>query len=217
MKTRKSINKAFAAVLIIGIASVAALIYFRTSNKYSSSDKTTEIDISSYTDKSTKNNLDLVEWAKCAEKAHWGYVWGTYGEILDRTKLAQKEIQYPENVGGYERFIKENWLNGRAADCVGLIKGYCWLNAETLSIDYCTNGTPDINTDTMYETAKEKGEIGTIPEIKGLAVWQKGHIGVYIGDGYVIEAKGTEYGVVKTKLKDGNWTHWLKIPYIEYR
>ena len=27
---------------------------------------------------------------------------------------------------------------------------------------------------------------------------------------------GTNYGVVKTKLEDRNWTAWLEIPYIQY-
>ena len=37
------------------------------------------IDTSSDVDLSTKNNLDLAQWAIAAEKAGWGYVWGTYG------------------------------------------------------------------------------------------------------------------------------------------
>ena len=41
-------------------------------------------------------------------------------------------------------------------------------------------------------------------------------IGVYIGNGEVVEAMGTRYGVVKTKLEGARWTHWLKIPYISY-
>ena len=50
-------------------------------------------------------------------------------------------------------------------------------------------------------------------------VWlygNEGHIGIYIGDGKVIEAKGTKCGVVETELSAGGWTHWLKIPYITY-
>lgn len=34
------------------------------------------IDISDYTDPKTKNNLDLVKWAKHAQENGWGYVWG---------------------------------------------------------------------------------------------------------------------------------------------
>lgn len=29
-------------------------------------------------------------------------------------------------------------------------------------------------------------------------------------------AMGTKYGVVKTELANRGWTHWLKIPYINY-
>ena len=176
----------------------------------------TTIDISGYKDPSTKNNLDLVQWALDAERKHWGYVWGTYGRILDSSLYSNKLEQYPEEVGRYSSYIESNWLGGRTADCVGLIKGYCWLNAETLQIGYATNGMPDIGADSMYYNATDKGSIDTIPEIPGLAVWHAGHIGIYIGNGMVIEAKGTRYGVVKTNLSDGRWTHWLKIPYITY-
>lgn len=68
----------------------------------------------------------------------------------------------------------------------------------------------------MYYSATESGPIDTMPDIPGLAVWHDGHIGVYIGGGQVIEAMGTKYGVVKTELAGRGWTHWLKIPYINY-
>ena len=68
----------------------------------------------------------------------------------------------------------------------------------------------------MYHAATVSGTIDTIPETPGLAVWHDGHIGVYIGNGEVVEAMGTRYGVVKTKLEGARWTHWLKIPYISY-
>jgi murein L,D-transpeptidase YcbB/YkuD len=43
-----------------------------------------------------------------------------------------------------------------------------------------------------------------------------GHVGVYIGGGYVIEAKGFSVGVVKTSLKSRPWKRWGKCPYITY-
>lgn len=99
---------------------------------------------------------------------------------------------------------------------MGLIKGYGWLDAETQEIRYGTNGMPDITANQMYHNAAVSGTIDTIPEIPGLAVWHDGHIGVYIGGGYVIEAMGTRYGVCKTKLEGRGWTHWLQIPYLSY-
>ena len=174
------------------------------------------IDTSSYIDPTTKNNLDLVQWAIWAEDRGWGYVWGTYGEVFDQTLYEYKLNQYPEEVGRYAAFIETNWLGGRTADCVGLIKGYGWLNPETQEIEYGTNGMADVGADQMYENATEKGSIDSMPEIPGLAVWHSGHIGIYIGNGEVIEAMGTRYGVVRTQLSDSRWTHWLKIPYITY-
>lgn len=43
-----------------------------------------------------------------------------------------------------------------------------------------------------------------------------GHVGVYIGNGKVVEARGHDYGVVETNLVDRGWTQWGKCPYIEY-
>ncbi|MBE5055812.1 hypothetical protein INF37_07350 [Pseudoflavonifractor sp. DSM 107456] len=119
-------------------------------------------------------------------------------------------------VGSYADFIRANWLGGRTTDCVGLIKGYGWLNPDTMTIEYGTNGMPDLGANQMYYNASVSGTIDTMPDIPGLAVWHDGHIGVYIGDGYVIEAMNTKKGVVKTKLEGRGWTHWLQIEYINY-
>lgn len=175
-----------------------------------------ELDISTFTDPTTKNAADLVTYAIHAWESGWGYVWGTYGCVLTDSLFAYKLEQYPDGVGNYEDFIRANWLGGRTTDCVGLIKGYGWLNPETLSIDYATNGMPDIGANQMYYSASVSGTIDTMPDKPGLAVWHDGHIGVYIGDGYVIEAMGTKYGVVKTELAGRGWTHWLEIEYINY-
>jgi len=176
----------------------------------------TKIDVSGFTDPSTKNSHDLVAYAQQAFENGWGYVWGTCGWVLTPQMFASKLSQYPDGVGKYKNFIEENWLNGRTTDCVGLIKGYGWLDSNTLEIGYGTNGMPDISADQMHQVATTKGSMSTMPDTPGLAVWHKGHIGVYIGNGEVIEAMGTKYGVVKTKLQDRNWTAWLEIPYINY-
>lgn len=137
------------------------------------------IDTSDYTDPTTKNNLDLVKWAVHANESKWGYVYGTYGGVLDETLLGGKISQYPNEVGAYEDFIRQHWLGGRTADCVGLIKGYSWYNTETAHMEIGSNGMPDIAANAMFENASEKGTIDTIPEISGLAVWHDGHIGIY--------------------------------------
>lgn len=175
------------------------------------------IDVSDYTDPTTKNNLDIVKWAVHAQENRWGYVYGTYGSVLNEALLTGKISQYPNEVGGYEDFIRQHWLGGRTVDCVGLIKGYGWYNTETAQIQIGANGMPDISANAMFENASEKGTIDTIPEIPGLAVWHEGHIGIYIGNGEVIQAANTNAGVIRTPIGQSGWTHWLKIPYISYK
>ena len=175
-----------------------------------------ELDISAFTDPYTKNNLDLVAYAVSAWENGWGYVWGTYGSVLTDSLFASKLAQYPDGVGSYEDFIRENWLGGRTTDCVGLIKGYGWLDISDMSIGYGINGMPDVGADQMYANATVKGDMSSMPDTPGLAVWHSGHIGVYIGNGEVVEAMGTKYGVVKTKLSERSWTAWLEVPYINY-
>ena len=174
------------------------------------------IDISAFVSPGTKNNLDLAAYAVQAWENGWGYVWGTYGNVLTQSLFDYKLQQYPDGVGKYADFIRNNWLNRRTADCVGLIKGYGWLDANSLEIKYGTNGMPDYGANQMYQSATESGTMDTMPDIVGLAVWKQGHIGVYIGNGYVIEAMGTKYGVVKTELAKRSWSGWCKIPYIDY-
>ena len=182
-----------------------------------------EIDISDFLSPETKNNLDLAAYAVQAWENNWGYVWGTYGNVLTESLFSYKKEQYPEGVGNYADFIEENWLGRRTTDCVGLIKGYGWLDASDLTIGYAENGVPDYSANQMYEYATRNGTAGedcggmsTMPEIPGLMLWKDGHVGVYIGDGYVIEAMGTKYGVVKTEVEGRGWSGWCKLPYLTY-
>lgn len=174
------------------------------------------IDSAHYVDCGTKNNLDLVQWAISAYNAKWGYVMGTFGQVLTKDLLAAKLQQLPEAIGPYEDFIRANYLGVRTADCIGLIKGYSWYDPDTGNINYGSNGMPDVGADQMYNLATEKGPMSTMPEIPGILLHASGHIGIYIGGGYAIEAMGTRYGVVKTAVASRNWTGWCKNPYINY-
>lgn len=130
------------------------------------------IDFSDCYDPTVKNNLDLVKWAENACKSGWGYVYGTYGNVLTESLLQDRASVFGAEITDYMDFIRQNWLGKRTADCVGLIKGYGWYDLKTGEIVVGSNGMKDVGADGMFKAAKIKGTIDTIPEVPGLAVWQ---------------------------------------------
>ena len=144
------------------------------------------------------------------------YVWGTYGRVLTQDYFNVLCNRYPDHVDNYHDYIQKHWVGRRCSDCVGLIKGYLWYNPNKQEIQYGYGGATDYGANSMYNAASEKGPISNMPEIPGLGVWHSGHVGIYIGNGYVIQAMGTKYGVVKTKLSGSSFTNWFKIPGITY-
>lgn len=180
--------------------------------------KGAEINTAGFTDKTTKNNLDLVKWCKNAEQNGWGYVYGGYGQVCTVQYLNQQASLYPGNneAGGEMRKVGEKWLGKRVCDCIGLIKSYAWYDSDSGKVTVSSNGFTDCSANSIWNNVTESGSISNMPDTPGLAVWMDGHIGVYVGNGEVIEAQGTAYGVVKTKLAGRGWTKWMKIPNIKY-
>ena len=104
-----------------------------------------------FTDAQTKNSTDLVIWARQAYENGWGYVYGTYGNILTEELLQDRASMFGEHVTGFEDFIRENWIRRRTADCVGLIKGYGWYNPDSGEIVVGTNGMADVTANGMFD------------------------------------------------------------------
>ena len=165
-----------------------------------------------------KTNKGLVEYAIAQiGKPYW---YGTFGQVSDAALYATKKKEYPVQ---YKWDCKNNQpgvvpakqLGEKVHDCVGLIKGYLWCTGPTDKKPKY-NAAQDKSANGMYAACKTKGAIATMPDIPGVLVFMDHHVGVYIGNGYVVEAKGHAYGVVKTALKGRGWTSWGYCPYIEY-
>lgn len=110
-------------------------------------------------------------------------------------------------------------------DCSGLIKAIFW--------GYPTNGKyagskfPDINANTMIKnctkTSTDFSKIKT-----GAIVWLSGHVGIYIGNGVVLECTPKWKGGIQksycigspftntNKLKKRKWTKWGLFKYVNY-
>ena len=117
-----------------------------------------EIQFDEY-DKAKKNNLGLVQWAIQAHENGWGYVYGTYGNVLTESILQDRASVFGGEVTSYMDFIRSNWLGKRTADCVGLIKGYGWYDSKSGKITVGSNGMADVGANGMFENAKVKGTI----------------------------------------------------------
>lgn len=158
----------------------------------------------------SKTAKGLVEYAKA--QLGLPYWYGTFGNTADEHLYKYKKKQYPQYYRSWNDFPSQ--YGKRVHDCVGLVKGYLWSDSAVSAPKYNVN--QDVSADGMRYKCKEKGSIETMPDIPGVLVFSSGHVGVYIGGGYVIEARGHEYGVVKTKLKNRPWKWWGKCPYIDY-
>ena len=156
-----------------------------------------------------KTAKGLVDY--CKAQVGLPYWFGTYGQTASESLYKAKKKQYPKYYTASD-FSKQ--YGKRVHDCCGLIKGYMMSVSPTAKPVY--NSAFDEGADTMYSECTKKGDISYIPEIAGICVWKKGHIGVYIGNGYVIEAKGHAYGVIKSKLSATKWTNWGKLKFIDY-
>lgn len=161
----------------------------------------------------SKTAQGLVKYAKAQiGRPYW---YGTFGQKATKSLYEAKKKQYPKYYTSSD-FSKQ--YGNKVHDCIGLIKGYIWCDDENdFSPKYQSNGCPDINEQMMYENAKVKGNIDTMPDEEGLLVFKNNHVGVYIGGGFVVQAKGHNYGVVKTKLDSDGWTKWCECPYIAYK
>ena len=113
-------------------------------------------------------------------------------------------------------------------DCVNLVKALLWgwngdVNAEYGGAKYQSNGVPDVDESTMFNSCLEKSSDFDNIEI-GEMCWMKGHCGIYVGNGLTVECTPAWTNNVQftacNKNKDGYnlrvWTEHGKLPYISY-
>lgn len=156
-----------------------------------------------------KTNVGLVAYCKAQlGKPYW---YGCFGNISTKNLYSVKKKQYPDQ---YRWDCPDSQLNKRVHDCIGLIKGYLW-SKDTNSVPVY-NGNQDVSANGMRSKCQTGGTINTMPDVPGILVFMNAHVGVYIGNGKVIEARGHNYGVVETELKKRGWTHWGYCPWITY-
>ena len=152
-----------------------------------------------------------------------------YTKAKDLIEWAKEQYTKPNRYknGGIGRYDADGT---RQFDCCGLFKCFMWHDYHTKNAAYYGKTQKDLNCEGLIAEAKEKGPIDTIPEIPGILVYQNKHMGIYLGNGKVIEATGAKYDGKNSKIyityfkgdgkgcdgKRTTWTHWFKSPYLTY-
>ncbi len=152
------------------------------------------------------------------------YMMGTFGAPVSENLIVQKTKQYPDYYSAGRRTLLKGKipLGAWGFDCVGLIKGVLWgwtgnRNASFGGAKYRSNDVPDICANTMAKRCLDRTE--TMEHLlPGEAVYMNRHIGIYVGDGKVVESTliGKYDGVVITDLSFRKWLGHGKLPWITY-
>jgi hypothetical protein len=163
-------------------------------------------------------NYGLVENCKKLAAANTVYMWGCSGQKLTDSLISAKAAQYPDRFSAARQIYLRLLASEKtyyACDCAGLIKNYLWGGFGG-PLHY--SAATDRGTESMKKASKISGKTVSLPEIPGVGVYKKNHIGVYIGGGRVIECTLGKRGdgVVVTPLRSGGWTEWFFIPGIKY-
>ena len=156
------------------------------------------------------------------------YVMGCFGAPM----TAANKSRYCQHTAYNQQATRQKLIRAATSDtfgfdCVCLIKGVLWgwngdKSATYGGAKYASNSVPDIGADAMIQRCS--GISTDFSKITpGEAVWMEGHIGVYIGDGKVVECTPawdncvqiTKLGT-KTEYKTRKWTKHGKLPWVTY-
>ena len=153
---------------------------------------------------------EYIAWLREQARLKRPYWYGCYYNPCSEALLQRKAKQYPSHYTAkrmptYRQHIAAGQIAG---DCVnGAIKGAIWSELGTRQPVYGSHNCPDKSADGMFEYCKKQGmpwgAISSMPDKPGIAVRFAGHVGIYVGNGEVVEWKGFNYGCVVTKVKNG--------------
>lgn len=142
------------------------------------------------------------------QQVHHGsiYLWGGQGEkvkTLTLIKVCQMENS-ADNAARVVKYVYNNRLNmdskAKAYDCSGLV-------CKSLEYAKVVASGFDTNAQGLYlkydKIAIGKRRMGDL--VYKFSNGTATHVGIVFNENYVIEAKGRDYGVVKTKF-DSSWT-----------
>jgi len=139
----------------------------------------------------------------------YGYIFG---------KSGQKWTQTQQDAATREQTVKwgQRWVGHNVADCSGLfvwafkqLGGSIYHGSNTIWNRYCSKQGKLVNGKRSDGYAIKPGTAVFL-----LEGGNRHHIGLYIGNGLCIEARGTYYGVVTSSIT--HWDEWGELKDIDY-
>ena len=161
------------------------------------------------------------------------YVKGCFGAPLteaNKRRWIEREHYNYNNKQKRKDMINAATPDTFGFDCVNFIKALLWgwkgdSGHVYGGVTYQSNGVFDIGADEMFMECKEISADFSSIQV-GEAVWMKGHIGVYIGDGLVAECSSKWENKVQITAVDNmgktdgynsrTWEKHGKLPYVSY-
>ena len=156
------------------------------------------------------NAKDFVSKAYAIEEQKTLYVMGGIGQKLTEANKQRFISGYEYNLRPERRKQSINASNEvHAFDCSGLIKSIIW---GFPTVSYSSNGLPDYNANQLKNSYNKNVVWSMEGIVPGAILWMQGHVGIYAGDGRVIECSPKwEDGVQLTKITSRKWMCWFKM------
>lgn len=170
-----------------------------------------------------KSRQFIATLKKIATEYRTKYMWGGIGGPITQTYITDRANQYPRYYSPtYIKQLQATIGKGYFGfDCIGVIKAILWGWSGDASkywggITYLSNGVPDVGADWTDKMLLDRSTDMSTVKV-GDAVCFPGHIGVYIGDGKVVEAT-TNFGggVVISQLAGRGWKSHGRLPWVDY-
>ncbi len=161
--------------------------------------------------------IKLSDYAKEALADHWGYIWGTSGVLWTAAKQKVLEMTTAPDRANPRKYGSQ-WIGHMVADCSALISGFFSRNkgkmvhgSDTMFRNWCqAKGTLQGGKRTDGKLLQPGTAVFNYDTVKGKYY----HVGVYIGDGLVIEAMGAQHGVTTSKIT--RWGYWGELKGLDY-
>jgi hypothetical protein len=162
----------------------------------------------------------IITWVK--SHVGNGYVYGSIGQACTVDLLKQCQTQYGASMGNGYYQLNGDYTKGRCGKWIG--KWVCDCSGLFKAARIALSGVwQDVSAQGTYDQCAKRGVINAMPLMPGCSVYMyssgKGrmvHVGMYVGSGFVVEARGADYGIVITKLSERAWTHWGLLDWLEY-